>query len=272
MFHSFKDSFNMLIKMDKSNFTHILSLILTKSVYNIKSEFSKNRLGYIWVFLEPLLYILTYYVVFKIFLNNGTDEYISILITGLVPWLWFMKSIAISSTAIINNQSIILNSGTSPIVFPFVSILQISIRQFPTLFFILMYFILKYDLTWASILCLCLICAFQLIVIIFSSILVSLLVVYFRDLQVLIPSGLTLLMFISGVFFSRISIPDHLQDYFLLNPIALFIESYRSVIFNLSILHINQLIVWSIILIIGIYFIVKYISSKKQYIALRLIS
>ena len=53
---------------------------------------------------------------------------------------------------------------------------------------------------------------------------------FVRDLAYLVPTGLMFLMFCSGIFFDYRTIPEEWQEWFLLNPMAFLIKSYREVL------------------------------------------
>ena len=53
-----------------------------------------------------------------------------------------------------------------------------------------------------------------------------------RDLRFIVRSGLTLMMFCSGLFFSIANMPADWQPYFRLNPMAVLIEQYRHVLLD----------------------------------------
>ena len=93
--------------VSKQKIYWLIDLIWTKSLLNLKSEASRNVLSYVWWILEPFLYMLVFYVVFEMLLNRGGENYTTFLITGLIPWMWFMKSVSGSSGSIINSHALI---------------------------------------------------------------------------------------------------------------------------------------------------------------------
>jgi lipopolysaccharide transport system permease protein len=48
------------------------------------------------------------------------------------------------------------------------------------------------------------------------------------DLKWVVDNGLTMLFFLSGVFFDISALPEHFQGWLRLNPMAVLIEGYRS--------------------------------------------
>ena len=50
---------------------HLLELVWTKTLFNLRSEVHRNYLSYAWWLMEPLLHMTVYYVVFGILLKRG---------------------------------------------------------------------------------------------------------------------------------------------------------------------------------------------------------
>ncbi|MCT8400615.1 teichoic acid translocation permease [Weissella cibaria] len=63
--------------------------------FNVKSRWADNYLGSIWDYLEPTIYIGTYFLIFGMGMYNGTvngQPYILWLLTGIIPWYFIQGS------------------------------------------------------------------------------------------------------------------------------------------------------------------------------------
>lgn len=207
----------------------LLSLIWVKAVFHLRSEMRRNYLSFGWWVIEPLMYMAVYQLVFDVLLNRGGEHYSVLLMTGLIPWMWSLKAIISSSSSILAGQGLMLQVGVHPILFPSVMFVQASVRQIPV-FALLVGFVwfngFGPGMHW-----------FALIPIIFvqflftagASLFVAAVIPYIRDLSNLVPTGLTLLMFLSGIFYDYRSIDEKWHGLFMLNPVAFLIKSYREV-------------------------------------------
>lgn len=207
----------------------LLELIWTKALFNLRSEVHRNYLSYGWWVLEPLLHMVVYYLVFGILLQRGNENYPVFLLTGLIPWMWFMKAVSGSSNSIIAGQNLMLQVGLPSIVFPLVSLLQATIKQLPIFALLLIFVWLQGfapSVHWWALIPVIVIQA--LITIVFACV-VAAIIPFLRDLSYLVPTGLTLLMFLSGIFYDYRTIPAEWQDLFLLNPMAFFLKCYREI-------------------------------------------
>lgn len=63
--------------------------------FNVRARWADNYLGSIWDYLEPTIYIGTYFLVFGMGMYNGTvgnQPYILWLLTGIIPWYFIQGS------------------------------------------------------------------------------------------------------------------------------------------------------------------------------------
>lgn len=207
----------------------LLELIWTKSIFNLRSEVHHNYLSYGWWVLEPLLHMVIYYLVFGILLQRGGENYSVFLLTGLIPWMWFMKAISGSSNSIIAGKNLMLQVGLPSIVFPLVSLLQASLKQIPV-FILLFAFLWLQGFTpgahWWALIPLVVV---QALLITAFACTVAAVIPFVRDLSYLVPTGLTFLMFLSGIFYDYKIIAEQWQSLFLLNPMAFLLKCYREI-------------------------------------------
>lgn len=206
--------------------------IFLKSYYGLKSENAKSYLSYVWLVLEPILHMLAYYMVFEYLLNRGTDNYAVFLLTGLIPWFWFNKTVSGSVGAIIGSKPLISQIYIHKSFFPLVIIVKESLRQM-LLFFILFIFLFLYgvdvSMTWFGLFILILI---EFLLIVSISLLIASIVPFIPDLKYFVNSGLQFLMFASGIFYSYEQISEDSREIFFLNPIALLLKDYREIYLN----------------------------------------
>ena len=207
----------------------LMELIWTKATFNLRSEVNRNYLSYGWWVLEPLLHMAVYYVVFGYLLQRGGENFPVFLLTGLIPWMWFMKAVSGSSGSILAGQNLMLQVGLPSIVFPLVSTLQATLKQIPV-FVLLFGFVWLQGYSpgpqwWALIP----VIIVQVMLTIAFSCATAAVIPFARDLAYLVPTGLTLLMFLSGIFYDYRSISLQWQEVFLMNPIAFLLKSYREI-------------------------------------------
>lgn len=209
----------------------VFELIWLKAVLNLKSEAVRNKLSYVWWLLEPLLYLGTFYIVFTFVLPRGSGgDFVSFLLVGLVVYHWFAKSVQSASTSLLSAQGLLLKVSVTPLFFPAVALLQSSMKQLPV-FLLLVLMVLFFGslptLAWVALLPLMFA---QFLLLVSIGFLLALLVPFMRDLQIAIQSGITFLLFMSGIFYDILEMPIGVRELFLLNPIANLVVQYRTIL------------------------------------------
>ena len=207
----------------------LLELIWTKAKFNLRSEVHRNYLSYGWWVLEPLLHMVVYYVVFGLLLNRGGEHYPVFLLTGLIPWMWFSKAVSGSSGSILAGQNLMLQVGLPPAVFPLINLLQATLKQLPVFILLLSFVWLQGFAPGAHWWALLPVIAVQAILTTAFACAAAAVIPFARDLSYLVPTGLTFLMFLSGVFYDYRVISIEWQSLFLLNPVAFLLKCYREI-------------------------------------------
>lgn len=207
-----------------------LELIWVKASLNLRSEASVNYLSYAWWIIEPLLHMVVYYVVFSFLLARGGENYVAFLLTGLIPFLWFTKTINHTMGSILQGKQLMNQLFISKLFFPLTCVVQNTVKQ-GIVFVLLLVFLWSYgiepSMTWLYIVP---IMVLQLLLIIGCSLLAAIIVPFVRDMSFVIPTALQFLMFCSGIFFSHHDIPVGVQDIFFLNPMAVILAAFRDVL------------------------------------------
>ncbi|MDA0110539.1 ABC transporter permease [Vibrio sp. La 4.2.2] len=209
-----------------------VELIWVKAMMNLRSEASVNYLSYAWWVIEPLMHMVVYFLVFSFLLNRGGDGYIAFLLTGLIPWLWFAKTISHSMGSILQGKQLINQLHIPKIFFPLTFVIQDFVKQI--IVFVLLLVFLYYYLGGLPLTALYVIpiIVIQLILLVGFALLSAIVVPFVRDMTFVIPTGLQFLMFCSGIFFSHHDVPVSLHSYFFLNPVAVLLAAYRDTLLD----------------------------------------
>jgi lipopolysaccharide transport system permease protein len=97
---------------------HFVNIILYFTKSKIETESNRSFLGYLWWIIDPLISLGIYFLLFKVFLNSGADDYIPFLFLGLLTWKWLESSAAKSSFSILNELHIIRKINIHKAIFP----------------------------------------------------------------------------------------------------------------------------------------------------------
>lgn len=211
---------------------HYIELIFFKTYADLRAEAARTYINFLWWIIEPLLYMGVFYIVFGLLFQRGQGDFVPFLLCGLVTWKWFDSSLRNGAVAITANTGLMQQVYLPKIIFPSITILTNTIK-FAFVLAMLLVFLQWYGATiGACYLALPLVLGAQLLLIAACTYAAAAIVPLLPDIKLLIDNGLTLLFFLSGIFFSGDTIPERYQFYFYLNPMAFLIDSYRTILLD----------------------------------------
>lgn len=73
----------------------------------LRGRYKGSALGFLWNFLNPLLQLAVYTMVFSVIMRAGIEKYYLFLFVALVPWIFFSSSLTGGATCIIAAQSLV---------------------------------------------------------------------------------------------------------------------------------------------------------------------
>ena len=69
------------------------SLVHSLILRELKARYRGSVLGFLWTFLNPLLLLGVYALVFSVYFRIQMEHYAGFMFTGLLPWIWFSSSL-----------------------------------------------------------------------------------------------------------------------------------------------------------------------------------
>ncbi len=95
----------MTIFKDIYNYRELLKSNIKK---DIRGKYKGSILGILWSFLNPLLQVVVYWIIFPyLFRGASIPNYLCYLVTGIIPWTFFTSVINLGTTSIKTNAGII---------------------------------------------------------------------------------------------------------------------------------------------------------------------
>lgn len=206
------------------------NLILLLSFNEVKLRYRNSVLGFLWSFLEPLLMLSILYFVFTNIINTNIENYPIYLLLGLVIWYMFARSTTMGLSSLIEKSSILKATSLRKeiiVISSCVSSFIMMIFEFATLFVFMVAF---HFIPPATIVFLPLLLIGLLLLTIGTSFVLSILVVYFRDVkfiwQVILQAG----FFISPIFYKFEMFPQSIRPILLLNPMVPIIDTAHKIV------------------------------------------
>ena len=207
-------------------------LLKTSIKKDIGGKYKKSFLGVLWSFVNPLLQITVYAIIFPLIMRNNIENYTVFMVCGLIPWNFFATSLNRSSFVMIENGNII-----KKVYFPR-EILPLSLVTSETVNFLISSLIMLAFTLFSGmgisiyILLYPLILLVQYIMQLGLALILSSVTVYFRDLQHFIGVLLQLFFYATPIVYSVQTIPENYRWILKLNPMTYVIEGYRDILYN----------------------------------------
>jgi lipopolysaccharide transport system permease protein len=221
-------------------------------------------LGFIWTLVNPLLYILTYWIVFSLIIRMGLENYPLFLIPGYLAWSFTFNSIITSSDSILQSKELI-----TKIAFPneIIVLTNIAVGLVDFLIsliifiFIIVIFYSPISFYYLFVIPLLLI---QILFTIGICMIVSCISVYFKDVPKLILVFGNIIFFLTPIFYPLSFIPSRFRNIILINPIAQIITIYHDLIYYKQSPDVI-LVVVSVAVSLGFFILGFFIFNKLRY-------
>ncbi len=226
------------------------SLIGNLVVRELKARYRGSMLGLFWSFLNPLLLVSVYTLVFSVYLRFGMEkDYIPHLISGLLPWLWFSSSLLEASGSIISGGNLIKKILFPAEILPLVVVLSNCVNFLLSLP-ILLLLIVFFKSIHLSILALPIIICIQLVLSAGLAFMLSALCVHYRDIQHLLGNVLTFWFFLTPIIYPLERIPEKFRFLVSVNPVAPLIIAYQDIFYRGQFPNFPQLFIVAIMAVI----------------------
>jgi lipopolysaccharide transport system permease protein len=213
-------------------FTKYKDLLSELVKREIKARYKQSILGYAWVILVPLLNLVVMSLVFSYFIRIQTGDvpYAVYLFVGLVPWTFMSNSIAMATSSLVSNSSLITKITLPRMVFP-ISVIFSKIIDFLLSLVILLIFLVFFGIGLKiTLVLLPLVFLVQLVLVIGISLILSAINVFFRDVENILGVFLMLWMYLTPIVYPPELVPEQFRQIFSLNPMVGIINAYRYIV------------------------------------------
>jgi lipopolysaccharide transport system permease protein len=197
----------------------------------LKARYRGTALGFCWSFVNPLLLMLIYVLVFSVYMRIDMEKYPAFLLCGILPWSWFAAGLLEATHSIIGNGSLIKKVYLSSEIFPLVSIgsnMMHYLLSIPILFGVM----LLYQVQLSTVVFVFpVILGVQFLFTYGLALILSSLAVQFRDLLHIVPNLLMFWFLLTPIFYPMTTVPEKYRILVDLNPMAHFIMAYQDIFF-----------------------------------------
>jgi len=197
----------------------------------VKLRYLGSVLGFLWTFLNPLLLMCVYTIVFSIFLRIRVEKYPVFLFCGLIPWVWFSTSLLEGADSIIRGGDLITRALFPPQVLPCVTVFSNLVNFIFSLPLLLIFLLLFRVKIGGALIALPIIMIIQAVLTMGLVLIVSALNVHFRDIQHILGNLIIMWFFATPILYSMTSVPAKFRFISYINPMAILTKAYRDILF-----------------------------------------
>ena len=198
-------------------------------------KYKRTVLGMLWSVLSPLFNLLVLWLVFSNLLGSNVNHYVIFLFSGQLVFSYFSEATNMGMLALMGNAGIFTKVNVPKCLFLFSQNVTSLINFGLTLVIYFIFVLLDGLSVTPKFLCLLYPIACLVLFNLGVGMILSALLVFFRDMQYLWGIMTHLIMWGSAIFFSIDSFSPAAQMVFNLNPIYLYISYFREIVINGSI-------------------------------------
>lgn len=213
------------------------ALIAALTKREILGRYRGSILGLFWSFFNPLLMLAVYTFVFSVVFNarwsSGSDsktEFALVMFSGLLVFGLFSECVSRAPGLILSNVNYVKKVVFPLEILPWISMGTALFHAAISLVVWLVFYVVFFGVPHLSIFLLPFVVLPLLIFSMGFSWLLASLGVYLRDISQIIGVVITMLMFLSGIFYSVSTLPEEYQALLNLNPLVPIIEQARDVL------------------------------------------
>ena len=199
---------------------------------DLRGRYKGSALGFMWTFINPLMQLIVYTIVFSNIMRMGISDYYLFLFVALVPWMFFSTSITNGASCIWNNQNLVSKIYFPREVLP-ISVVTANFINMLYCFVIVIGVVLLTGRTinfqlWAY---LPFVFIIEFLLTLGFTLIFSALMVYFRDLEHILGIVAMAWQFLCPVMYPVDMVPDYFFPYYNFNPMTPIIVSVRDILY-----------------------------------------
>lgn len=202
--------------------------VLYYSKIMLKQRVAGSYLGFLWLFIQPLMFMLIYTFVVTVIFKNRMKNFNLYVLIGLNAWSLIQRTIMSASTAIVRNKSIFEQVYFHKFVYPSIYLMS-YVYEFliSTILVLVMLIIGGVPITWHII---------EIVPVLFTcmlftygcALIIAHIGVYLFDLANILEFTLRFIFYLTPIMWSFDNLSFRLSWLLKVNPAAVILGSFRS--------------------------------------------
>ncbi len=198
---------------------------------DLRTRYKGSVLGFLWTFINPLLQLIVYSLVFSIVMRVKMEQYYMYMFVGLLPWIFFCGCVQGGATAVIAGQDLIKKIYFPRLVLP---IATVSAAFMNLLFSIVVMFAallfsgkgITIQVVYLPLLLLLLYFLGLGLAFFFSAC-----NVYLRDLEHILGVIIMAMFYATPIIYPVSMVPERFMKYLYLNPMTPVVMGFQDILY-----------------------------------------
>jgi lipopolysaccharide transport system permease protein len=209
-------------------------LLFTLIGRDLRVRYKQTILGLAWVVLQPLLTVGAYSIIFGLIARMPSEgvPYPIFLLSALLPWIFFQRLVLESSASVASNSNLVGKIYFPRLILPLATLGSLAVDLLVGFGVALVAMGLFGYFPGPQIVLLPLVIIFAALAGLSIGLVLAPVDVNYRDVRMIVPIVLQIVVFASPVFYSASLVPERFRLYYDANPIAIIATSIRWILLN----------------------------------------
>ena len=202
-------------------------MIKSFTIRDLKTRYKGSFLGFLWTFINPLLQLLVYSMMFPLILKISEKNYAMFLFVAIIPWGFFGTSIQGACGIIIGNSNLVTKVYFPREILPISATLSGLVNFFIACLIIILFCVFGgLGLSW-HILLVPFIALIQFVITAGMVLGLSAINVYIQDTEYIIQFVINMLFYGTPILYPAELFPEAIRWVLYLNPFTHIVSAYR---------------------------------------------
>ncbi len=209
---------------------------------DLRGRYKSSVLGFLWTFLNPLLQLGVYTIVFSIIMRNNVEKYYLFLFIALIPWMFFATSIQGGTMCVLAQKDMVTKIHFPRQVLPIAHVTTCFVNMLLCFIVVFAVCAVGLGLRLAVLPLLIPVMLTEYLLALGLCFIVSGATVYFRDLEHIMGIFVMLWQFLTPVMYPVEQVPENLRGIFMMNPMTSIIMCYRDILYYKQVPQLSNLL------------------------------
>jgi ABC-type polysaccharide/polyol phosphate export permease len=206
-------------------------LVLALVARELKVRYRRSAIGFTWTMLQPLLMMLVLQVVFSSLFRFQLANYPVYAMAGILFWNFFSQSVVSSMNSLRGNSQLLKKVPVPKAVFPIATVASGVINLIFALVPLLLILVITGHPLTPALLFLPVAILLAALFTLGAGLLLSPLSIFFNDIVEMITVILSVLMYLTPIFYPKEIVPQKMRWIVRFNPLRSILEVFRDPIY-----------------------------------------